>query len=296
MRKPLRSPATCLLGAHFSIAGGVHNALLEAAAYGCNALQIFTKNTNSWKERIFSTAEIERFDAERRKSGVESIAAHTSYLINLASPDRQKHAMSCHALTQELIRSSQLKIPYAVLHPGAHMGRGTPAGIRQVAESVEAVFAENPDITTRLLFETTAGQGSSIGHTFEQLATIMENVRQRDRIGICLDTCHIFAAGYDIRDEAAYHRTVAQFDTVIGLDRLFMIHLNDSRKGLAGSVDRHEHIGDGAIGIRAFSLFMNDPRFAAIPKIIETPKNKKDKNADRINLDRLKALLNASGL
>ena len=218
-------------------------------------------------------------------------ASHTSYLINLAAPDKKKHALSCHALEQELIRSSLLGIPYVVLHPGSHMGRGETAGIGLIAESVNEVFHHHPDISTRLLIETTAGQGFSIGHTFEQLAAIMDLVTQRDKIGFCLDSCHIFAAGYDIRTERAYHQTLDAFNAIMGLEHIYVIHLNDSKKGLGSRVDRHEHIGEGAIGIKAFEFFMKDKRFSQVPKIIETPKRKDGKDADRINLRRLRTLV-----
>jgi len=282
-----------LLGAHFSIAKGLHIALFEAQSYGCRALQLFTKNANTWRERTLADEEIVRFKAAVSETGIKAIASHTSYLINLAADDREKHTRSCHALAQELLRSSQLNIPFVVLHPGSHMGRGPAAGIRRIAESVNEIFAGNPGISTRLLFETTAGQGASVGHTFEQLAAIREMINPRYRIGFCLDSSHIFAAGYDIRSKAAYRKTMAAFEAAIGLKHLYIIHLNDSKKDLGSRVDRHEHIGEGLIGIRAFELFMNDDRLAHIPKIIETPKQKNGQDADRVNLDTLRSLRHA---
>lgn len=280
-----------LLGAHFSIAKGLHNALYEAKSYKCNTVQIFTKNANTWKERRLTQDEIDLFDQARTKTGISVIASHTSYLINLATYEKKKHAMSCMALKEELVRSSILNIPFVVLHPGSHMGRGEKEGICRIAASINEIFEENPDITTRLLLETTAGQGSSIGHTFEQLESVMDKIENRDSVGICLDTCHIFAAGYDIRTAASYRKTIDNFDKIIGFQHLFLIHLNDSRKDIGSRVDRHEHIGKGFIGLKAFELFMNDKRFKDIPKIIETPKQKKGKDWDKENLERLRTLV-----
>jgi deoxyribonuclease IV len=285
--------ASVLLGAHFSIAKGFHNALYSASNYGCTALQIFTKNANTWKERTLSQDEIDRFNQAREQTGITAIASHTSYLINLASYDPKKYFMSCNALKYEMIRSSMLNIPFVVLHPGAHMGKGEDKGISRIASSINEIFAENTGLGARVLLETTAGQGSGLGHAFEQLSSIMDQVKDVDRLGICLDTSHIFAAGYDIRSPASYRRTIDTFDSVIGIEKLYMIHLNDSKKELGSRVDRHEHIGEGYIGINAFEWFMNDPRFRDVPKIIETPKHKGDQDCDRVNLNKLRALVHS---
>ena len=286
--KPDRVP---LLGAHFSIAKGLHQALYEAKTYGCTALQIFTKNAITWKERTLTREEINRFDQARKQTGITAIASHTSYLINLATPERKKHAMSCNALKQELIRSSMLDIPYVVLHPGAHLGKGKDQGIDKIALSINKIFAQTPDIKIRLLLETTAGQGSGLGHTFKQLALIMDKIENQDRVGICLDTSHVFAAGYDIRTAETYRKVTDTFDAIIGLENLYVIHLNDSKKELGSRVDRHEHIGRGYIGIKAFELLMNDMRFWDIPKIIETPKQKDGPDTHKMNLNRLRSLV-----
>lgn len=280
-----------LLGAHFSIAKGLHHALLAAKAYRCSALQLFTKNASTWKERSLSSAEIERFDKTRAATGIRCLASHAGYLINLASPDRKKHDLSMAALRQELIRSSQLDIPYVVLHPGSHMGSGEEQGIAQIADSVNRIFSDTAAIRTRLLFETTAGQGSSIGRRFEQLAQLLHRVENRDGVGICLDTGHIFAAGYDIRTVAAYRQTRAAFDAVIGSERLYLIHLNDSKRALGSAIDRHAHIGRGEIGTAAFGFIMNDGVWADIPKIIETPKVEGGKDWDAVNLKCLRRLV-----
>ena len=283
----------CLLGAHFSIAKGLEKAIYEAGKYECTALQIFTKNASAWKERFLQPEEIDRFVAARAETGIIAIASHTSYLINIASPEKEKRAMSCTALKQELIRSASLAINYVVLHPGAHMGSGEPAGIRRIAAGINRIFSEAPQAQTRLLLETTAGQGSSLGHKFEQLAEMIERIEDKDRIGVCLDTSHVFAAGYDIRDRQAFQKTFHTFDAIIGLQHLYLLHLNDSKKDLGTRVDRHEHIGLGFIGEDAFKWIMNDDRLLKIPKIIETPKKNNGSDWDKNNLDRLRSLIQA---
>jgi len=291
---PAKAPP--LLGAHFSIAGGLPNALFEAAAYSCNCLQLFTKNASTWKERTLTADEIGRFAAARASTGIDRIASHTSYLINLASPDKKKMEMSVAALRQELARSSQLHIASVVLHPGSHMGAGADAGISRIADNVNRIFHDTPRIRTRLLFETTAGQGSSLGHRFEELAQLLYKVENKKGIGICLDTSHVFAAGYDIRTKKAYRRTMAVFDAVIGREHLHLIHLNDSKKGLGSGIDRHEHIGRGEIGRTAFDYIMNDAALAGIPKIIETPKTGQELDWDAVNLKCLRGLVKGKRL
>ena len=279
-----------LLGAHFSIAGGLHRALYAARDYGCTAVQIFTKNAGTWKERTLTDQDIETFDRARQETGITAIASHTAYLINLGSPEKKKFDRACTALTQEMTRSAQLGIPWVVHHPGAHMEAGEVAGIDRIAEGINRVLHESRDNGPWLLLETCAGQGTTLGHTFEQLAAIVERVEQRERLGFCLDTCHIFAAGYDIRTEAAYHKTMAAFDRILGLGRLKLIHLNDARRELGSRVDRHDHIGKGKIGPEGFSLIMNDGRLVHIPKILETPKKEGGIDWDRKNLDFLVAM------
>ena len=284
-------PHIILLGAHFSIAGGLHKAVFTASEYGCSALQIFTKNASTWKERRLSSHDIEQFDVARKQSGVESICSHTSYLINLASPERSKYKRSIKALEHELVRSFQLSIPYVIMHPGSHMGTGEDNGLCRIAQGINTIFDRTSNITCRLLLETTAGQGSNLGYTFEQLAHISDMVEAKERIGFCLDTCHVFVAGYDLRTKTAYQETMQAFDRVIGLDRLCVIHLNDAKKGLGSRIDRHEHIGEGAIGIDAFSFILNDPQLKGLPKILETPKKKGPIDYDRMNLNRLRSLI-----
>jgi len=278
-----------LLGGHFSISRGLDSALYEAKAYGCTTCQIFTKNAATWRERQLTPDRINAFGKARTDTGIDRIASHASYLINLASPDESKHARSIHALENELIRAGMLDIPYVVLHPGAHMGEGEETGVQRIIDCLNRIFRKTADVAPTLLLETTSGQGSGIGHRFEQLAGILSGVDEQRRIGICMDSCHIFAAGYDIRTEAAYGSMMHRFDTVIGLDRLHLIHLNDSKKPFASRIDRHSHIGKGQIGLAGFRCFMTDSRLAEVPKIIETPKEQ-GLDWDRVNLDLLRRL------
>lgn len=288
MSSPKHHPP--LLGAHFSISGGLQHAITEAAHYQCNCLQLFTKNANTWKEKTLTDTQVQTFSQTKEKTGITRIISHASYLINIAGPDAKKAAMSCEALKQELIRCGKLDIPYVVLHPGFHMGSGEDAGINAISDRLNRIFRQTAAIKTRLLLETTAGQGTCIGHRFEQLASIMEKIEDHDRIGVCLDTCHIFAAGYDISDTTGYEETIRQFDRIIGLENLFVIHVNDAKKECGSRVDRHEHIGDGLIGLNGFKQMMNDTRLANIPKILETPKLKDSRDADVINLKLLRCL------
>ncbi len=279
-----------ILGAHFSIAKGLHKAFEEAVKYQCNALQLFTKNASTWKERYLNEAEILPFKKAMAETGIRHVAAHTSYLINIAGNDPEKTTMSADALKNELIRCDQLDIPLLVLHPGSHLGDGEALGIQRIADAVNKIFDAVPRVKTRLLLETTAGQGSNLGYTFEQIAAMIEKIDDQNRIGVCLDTCHIFAAGYDLTTKAAYRKTMDSFESVIGLSRLYLIHVNDAKKRCGSRVDRHEHIGDGEIGLDGFACLVNDPKLAAIPKILETPKKKDGKDADAVNLKRLRTL------
>jgi deoxyribonuclease-4 len=280
-----------LLGAHFSIAGGLHHAIEESQSYQCTVLQMFTKNATTWRERLLSQKDIDKFKQARQASNIRFIAVHASYLINIAGGEEKKSFLSRNALKQELVRCGQLDIDFLVLHPGSHMGKGEEAGIMRIARNLNKIFDETNGIKTRLLLETTAGQGSSIGCRFEHLAAIIKRIQDRSRIGICMDTSHIFAAGYDISTPAGYRETIHAFDEIVGLAHLHLIHLNDSKKEAGSRVDRHEHIGAGFIGKETFKLIINDARFTNIPKIIETPKGKtRFKDWDRINLNRLRRL------
>ncbi|MBS3808972.1 MAG: deoxyribonuclease IV [Desulfobacterales bacterium] len=290
MKKPSGKPAELLLGAHLSIAGGLHRAIEEAASMDCGALQIFTKNASTWREKTLTEKEIRAFSEMREKTGIRHIAAHTAYLINLASADPVVRQKSRQALKQELIRCGRLEIPWLVLHPGSHMGDGETVGIGRIAEAVNEIFAQLPQNPTRLLLETTAGQGTALGKSFDQLAQIIEKISDKSRIGTCLDTCHVFAAGYDISGSNSYGRTMQDFDRIIGLEKLFLIHVNDAKKPCGSRVDRHAHIGEGMIGISGFSALVNDSRLSAVAKILETPKKRNGQNADPENLALLREL------
>lgn len=278
------------LGAHMSIAGGVDLALTRAADFDMQSCQIFTKNANQWNAKPLDPAVVERFHANREKTGIQHLVAHDSYLINLASPDEVAREKSRVAFRTELDRCDELGVPYLVTHPGAYMDTDVDTGVRRVAESINKIHAERPDGKAVILLETTAGQGTTLGRTFEELAHIRDLVEDKKRVAVCLDTCHIFAAGYDIRDEESYAATMRAFDEIIGFDLLKAIHLNDSKKGLGSRVDRHAAIGEGEIGLKGFELVQNDERLNGLPGILETPKGDAGEE-DRRNIATLRRLV-----
>ena len=252
-------------------------------------MQIFVKNNMQWFARPLTRQEIRGFLKHSQRDELLSIFAHANYLINLAATNPQFHANSLRALSEELIRADQLKLPFLVLHPGAHLGEGEEAGLEKIIESIDSVHSGIPKVKTRIALETTAGQGSCLGSRFEQLAYIISRVREPERLCVCLDTAHIFAAGYNIGSESAVRNTFREFDRVIGRDRLVAIHINDSKTARGSRVDRHEHIGKGKIGLEAFRFIMRDRRFREIPKVLETPKGK-DLAEDVQNLKTLRIL------
>ena len=260
-----------ILGAHVSTAGGVDKSPGNGLELGCQTIQIFTRNQRQWKAKPLRDSEVEGFRRERSRCGIGSTAAHASYLLNLGSPEPTVLARSREAFSQELERCRRLGLDFLVVHPGAHLGSGESAGLRAVAASLNRALEQDREACTRILLETTAGQGSSLGYRFEHLAEILSLVQAPERVGVCVDTCHIFAAGYDLRDAAAYHRTLDQLDQVLGLSRVKAFHLNDSKRELGSRVDRHEHIGEGLIGAEGFKLLVKDRRFAGTPMILETP-------------------------
>src|SRR3954471_18539848 len=263
-----------LLGAHMSIGGGVHRAIERGRSIDCTAMQIFVKNNMQWFARPLLREEIKAFLDHAQRKELEAAFAHANYLINLAATNPQFHANSLRALSEELVRADQLELPFLVMHPGAHLGAGEAAGLEKIIASLDAIWAVIPKVKTKVALETTAGQGSCLGDKFEQLAAIMENVREPERLCVCLDTAHVFEAGYDIGSEAAVKKVFRKFDRVIGLDRLAALHLNDSKTALGSRVDRHEHIGKGQIGLEAFRYIMTAPNLAKVPKVLETPKGK----------------------
>ena len=274
-----------------SIRGGASMAIERARSIGCTAMQVFVKNNMQWFARPLTGEEIRAFLNHVQRGELLSAFGHANYLINLAATNPQFHANSIRALAEELVRADQLELPFLVLHPGAHLGAGEEAGLKKIADSIDEVFRKIPKVKTKIALEITAGQGSCIGHRFEHLAHIIENVREPERLRVCLDTAHLFAAGYDIGSESGVKESFRDFDRVIpqARDRLVAIHLNDSKTERGSRVDRHEHIGKGRIGLDAFRFIMRNPRFRKIPKVLETPKEK-DLAEDVINLKTLRRL------
>ncbi len=277
-------------GAHMSISGGLHKAFGHGERAGCEALQIFSKNQQQWRAKPLTEADIAMFKAEHQRCGAWPLAVHDSYLINLATPGDELWEKSIAAFGEELERCAALGIPYLVTHPGAHTGSGEDAGLRREADALNRLFKEGVGGDVLVLLETTAGQGTCLGYRFEHLARLIELVEHQERLGICVDTCHILAAGYDIRTPEAYTATFVEFDRLVGLDRIKVFHVNDSQKGLGSRVDRHTHIGEGEIGIEGFRALVNDARFVDLPMILETPKGE-DLAEDIANLAQLRGLI-----
>lgn len=277
-----------LIGAHMSIAGGIHKAFERGESVGCRTLQIFLKNSNRWDARPLSAEERELFATARARTGIDPVVAHDSYLVNLASPDRALREKSVRAFMEEMGRANFLGVPFLVLHPGAHMGTGEREGCARVAEALDRALGEVGGPVVPLL-ENTAGQGSTLGRSFGELASILERVGERERVGVCFDTAHAFAAGYDLRTRKGYDAVMREFDRVIGVGRIRAFHVNDSKKELGSRVDRHADIGKGFLGLEPFRFLLNDRRFLAVPKILETPKGP-DLAEDRRNLATLESL------
>jgi len=279
-----------LLGAHMSIAGGIFNAPERGIKASCNVIQLFTQNANQWKGKAVSDEDATLFKVKLAASGISDVVSHDIYLINLASAPGEVRDKSLVAFREELERCARLGISKIVMHPGSHNGDGEEVGLKRVCEAFDQLFAQVPQFTGKVLLENTAGQGTNLGHRFEHLKTIIEGSSFRERFGVCFDTCHGFAAGYPIAERDGFLRTFEEFDQVVGISALGAFHLNDSKKGLGCRVDRHEHIGAGALGLEAFRLIMNEPRFALVPKFIETPKGDEDE-MDRVNLTLLRSLV-----
>lgn len=282
---------TLLLGAHMSSAGGFDKAIERGTSIDCTCIQIFTKSNRQWADKPISPEQAEAFLAAWRNSPIKQVVAHASYLINLGSTTPKTVAYSQQALKNELLRCDILHIPYLVLHPGSSSQGNEQACLAQITQILNQVLEEY-DGNTMLLLETMAGQGSSVGHRFEQIATMLHGIKNKRRVGVCVDTCHLFSAGYDLRTPQTYHAVWQQFDALIGLEKLKVIHINDSKKELGSRVDRHEHIGMGKLGKEAFALLFNDERFFDIPKILETPKSDTQPLADdAMNMQIIKELI-----
>ena len=279
-----------------SAAGGCHNALREAQKRRCDTVQLFTKNANQWSARDFTPEEVKLFRDTLRDSGLHFATAHDSYLINLASPDPALYRRSLEAFTVEVERAEQLGLSYLVTHPGALVGAAEEEGLARVVRAIDEVHARCPGYGVQILLETTAGQGTTLGWRFEQLGALLSRVAAPERLGVCFDTCHVFAAGYALAPEKDYLATMAEFDRTVGIDKLKMFHVNDSLKPQGSRVDRHAHIGRGCLGLEPFRLLVNDPRFADRPMILETPKEEDDHDdMDAVNLELLRRMMTGRG-
>jgi deoxyribonuclease-4 len=278
-------------GAHMSIAGGHDRAVRAAHRLGFAAVQLFTKNSNQWRAKPLVDAQVAAFRTALDEAGIVATVAHDSYLINLGSPDEGLWARSIDALTDEVERAEALGLGGLVCHPGAHVGAGEEAGLARVARGLDEVHRRTRGGAPPILLETTAGQGTCLGHRFEHLGRILAAVAAPERLGICVDTCHIFAAGYSLADPDQYNTTIAALDRAVGLERVRVWHLNDSQRDGGSRVDRHAGIGRGCMGLEPFRLLVNDPRFSAVPMILETPKGMEDgEDLDAINLRVLRQL------
>jgi len=283
-----------LLGAHMSISGGIHTAVERAISVKCTAMQLFVKNSNQWHAKPLPAEDISTYKKLLAESRIGPVVVHDSYLINLCAVDKAILQKSRLALKDELERSEQIGAQFLNFHPGSHMGAGEEDGIKRIAESLNIVHDQTGGYRVKSVLETTAGQGTSIGYRFEQLREIIDLVEDRARMAVCVDTCHVFAAGYDLSTENGYASTFDEFDRILGLDRLVAFHVNDSKREFNSRVDRHEHIGKGKIGKPGFRLLMNDQRFQRIPKILETPKGPELKE-DVVNMKLLRGMVRQGG-
>src|SRR3989441_8088591 len=260
------------IGAHMSIAGGLHHALERGREVGCGAVQIFLKNQRQWAARPLEADEVRAFRAARRTQAIRHVFAHSSYLINLGNPHPGLWSQAVAAFTDELQRAEALGLSCVVIHPRSHMGAGLEAGLRRVIAALDETLARTSGYRIKVALENTAGGGNSVGRTFAELATLIDGAARPERIGVCVDTCHLFAAGYDVRTEAGYGRAMTECESAVGRRRVLAFHLNDARAPLGSGLDRHEHIGRGFLGLAPFRFLLNARRFARVPKVLETPK------------------------
>jgi deoxyribonuclease IV len=260
------------LGAHMSIKGGLPRAVDRAAASRCQALQIFTKSAGQWRARTLPGDEVALFRRRLDETGIRPVVAHNSYLINVAAALPALRAQSLAALGEELDRAELLGLDGLVMHPGSYTSGSEEEGLRLIGDAIASLLADRPGARTMVLLEHTAGQGTNLGHRFEHLAAILDRVGGSPRVGVCLDTCHLLTAGYDLCSPEGYEATFRQFDRIVGLDRIRVFHLNDSKKPCGSRIDRHEHIGKGCLGLEPFRRLLNDARFRGLPMLLETPK------------------------
>ena len=285
-----------ILGAHMSIAGGYYKAVEAAASFQMDCVQVFTKNNNQWRAKEITQPEAEQFAGSLQEHGIVKPLSHASYLINLAAEADELWEKSIAGMIVELQRAAILGIPFVVVHPGAGVKLTEEAAIERVSQAINHIHKQAGDVGSQILLENTAGQGTCLGHRFEQLAAIISGVKQEDRVGVCIDTCHAFAAGYPLGTKADYDALWAEFDKHLGRKRLQAMHLNDSKKGLGSRVDRHEHIGQGQIGLEPFRWILNDQRLAEIPTYLETEKgeNEDGESFDAVNMRTLRELVSGT--
>jgi len=276
-----------------SITGGVDKAVLRGHEVGCDTIQIFTRSPRQWRPRVLKEDEIHRFHENTEQTGIDPVVAHDCYLINLGSPNEELWQKSLRVFLEEMGHCEQLGIPYLVIHPGSHVDTGDETGLRRIAQALDRAREDAEGYRVEVLLETTAGQGTNLGHSLEQLAQLLDLVADDSWLGICFDTCHAFAAGYELRTREGYEATVRELDELIGLERLKVMHLNDAKGGLGSRLDRHQHIGQGKLGLEPFRMLLNDGRFRDLPMVLETPKGP-DYEEDRENLGVLRGLI-ASG-
>lgn len=277
-----------LLGAHMPVNGGLASALTSGAEIGCTAVQLFTASPKQWHSPPLTEEEQRAYLDALEGVGIQFTCAHDSYLINLAAPDPKVLNASLRAFRHELERAHALRIPWVVTHMGAHLGTGEEAGLQRLVDSVRKLLDESEGLDAGIALETTAGQGTGLGYTFEQLGAVLSGVGEHPRLGVCLDTCHVFAAGYDLRTRDAYEALWEAFEQHVGLEHLKIIHCNDAKKTVGSRVDRHAHIGEGEIGLQPFRWLLNDPRLVHLPFILETPEAE---TMHRRNLEVLQSLI-----
>ncbi len=287
-----------MFGSHLSIAGGMHLALLEAQKLDMACVQVFTKNQRQWSVKPLRDEEIREWHAHRKSTGLQCVVSHDSYLINLSSPDDTAREKSIALFREELSRCEALEIPYLVTHPGAHMGSGDDAGLSRVASALDRLHDELPSYRTVTCIEATAGQGTSLGHRFEHLRAILDQVKQPERVGVCIDTAHILEAGYDLSSGDGARATLDELQAIVGLDRVKVLHVNDSKTPRGSRVDRHEHIGQGHVALDAFAVILRHPVLGGLPKILETPKDgtaPDGREWDTVNIETLTRLIDGIG-